>query len=334
MYRTCLFCNKRFGENEVLESFPVGRRLAFDQAMGRLWVVCRRCKRWNLSPFEERWEAIEDCERRFRGARKRASSDNIGLAKLDEGLELVRIGQPLRPEFAAWRYGGQFRRRWRRAVAVGTGVAAVGGAGVVGVAAAGIVSVSALVWIVAYGISGAAQIMDRPRWCKVSVPRADGRRLIVRERTQLLRSRDSPTGWVLRVRDKGDHWIDLSGHEAVNAAMLVLPKVNRAGARAEHVQLAVREIERYRDPERFLREVASHGVSDLFTFPELAPQLRLAIEMAVNEENERIAMEGELALLELDWKDAEEIAAISDRLLIPEQVERQLERIKRAVVSN
>ena len=31
-----------------------------------------------------------------------------------EGLELVRIGKPLRPEFAAWRYGDQFGRRRRK----------------------------------------------------------------------------------------------------------------------------------------------------------------------------------------------------------------------------
>jgi len=41
----------------------------------------------------------------------RASTDNIGIARHPEGLELVRIGKPLRPEFAAWRYGDQFGRR-------------------------------------------------------------------------------------------------------------------------------------------------------------------------------------------------------------------------------
>lgn len=39
MYSTCIFCNKPLGANEVLESFPVGRRLAFDGAKGRLSIV-------------------------------------------------------------------------------------------------------------------------------------------------------------------------------------------------------------------------------------------------------------------------------------------------------
>ena len=117
MYATCLFCDTPFGGNDVLESMPVGRRVAFDADKGRLWVVCRSCERWNLTPLDERWEAIEDAERMFRSTRVRVSTDNIGLAKLSEGLELVRIGAPLRPEFAAWRYGDQFGRRRRRAIA-------------------------------------------------------------------------------------------------------------------------------------------------------------------------------------------------------------------------
>ena len=47
LYSTCLFCNQPLGANEVVESFPVGRRLAFDQLPGRLWVVCRKCAKWN-----------------------------------------------------------------------------------------------------------------------------------------------------------------------------------------------------------------------------------------------------------------------------------------------
>jgi hypothetical protein len=113
MYSTCLFCHSALGSNEAIEHFPVGRRLAFDAAKGRLWVVCGKCQRWNLTPIEERWESIEDCERQFAATRLRVSSDNVGLARLKEGLELVRIGKPMRPEFAAWRYGDQFGRRQR-----------------------------------------------------------------------------------------------------------------------------------------------------------------------------------------------------------------------------
>src|SRR4029450_6271022 len=136
MYATCLFCNKTLGTNEALETFPVGRRLAFDAAKGRLWVVCSHCERWNLSPLEERWEAIEQAERYYRDSKRRVATDNIGLSKLRDGTTLVRIGEPLRPEFAAWRYGDQFGRRRRRQMLVaGAGLTGVGAVVAGGVAA-------------------------------------------------------------------------------------------------------------------------------------------------------------------------------------------------------
>jgi hypothetical protein len=115
MYSTCLFCHSALGANESLERFPVGRRLAFDSTKGRLWAVCLQCRRWNLTPVEERWEAIEDCERLYRGTTVRVSTEQIGLARLRDGLELIRVGRPIYPEFAAWRYGSRFLDRRRRA---------------------------------------------------------------------------------------------------------------------------------------------------------------------------------------------------------------------------
>ena len=111
MYSTCLYCHGRLGQNDVVESFPVGRRLAFDAVRGRLWVICRHCDNWNLSPLEQRWEAVEECERAYRATHIRVSTDNIGLAQPHWGFELVRIGAALRPEIAAWRYGTKLLTR-------------------------------------------------------------------------------------------------------------------------------------------------------------------------------------------------------------------------------
>src|SRR3954467_395081 len=127
MYSTCLFCKSELGANESIEHFPVGRRLAFDGAKGRLWVVCAKCGRWNLTPLEERWEAIEECERQYRGTKLRASTGEIGLGKLKEGLDLIRIGSPLRPEFASWRYTRYFRARYIKFLWASGGVVALGG---------------------------------------------------------------------------------------------------------------------------------------------------------------------------------------------------------------
>jgi hypothetical protein len=105
MYSTCTFCYAPLGRNEILETFPVARRVAFDPAKASVWAVCPSCTRWNLVPIEERWEIVDECERRFRKTNLRYSSGNIGLAWLADDLELVRVGPALRPEFASWRYG-------------------------------------------------------------------------------------------------------------------------------------------------------------------------------------------------------------------------------------
>ena len=63
MYTHCLVCATRFEPNEELEHLPAGRRLAFDPNRGRLWAICPTCKRWSLTPIEERWEALEELDK-------------------------------------------------------------------------------------------------------------------------------------------------------------------------------------------------------------------------------------------------------------------------------
>lgn len=332
MYSTCLYCNQSLGTNEVLETFPVGRRLAFDQARGRLWVVCRKCEKWNLSPFEERWEAMEDCERRFRNARKRVSSDNIGLARLDEGLELVRIGEPQRPEFAAWRYGDQFGRRRRRAILIGTGIGVVAGGVFVAGAATGILSGGGYgVWQMVNGVVHAT----KQRRVAARVPLPSGERLTVRgadlQKATLIPPLGDGAGWGIAVKDQR-----LFGEHARHATALLMARVNSGGGSRADVQTAVRKLELARDPVHFIERLAQMppDASRLSrwkerTLPKLDVQTRLALEMAVNEDAERAALEGELALLELEWKEAEEIAGIADRLGLPEDIDARLERLRR-----
>jgi hypothetical protein len=39
MFTTCLFCHASLGSNASMLTFPIGRRVAFDEERGRLWVV-------------------------------------------------------------------------------------------------------------------------------------------------------------------------------------------------------------------------------------------------------------------------------------------------------
>jgi hypothetical protein len=50
--------------------------------------------------------------------------------------------------------------------------------------------------------------------------------------------------------------------------------------------------------------------------------------MALHEDAERIALQGELEQLERAWREAEEIAEISDNLLVPESVTGALDKLR------
>ena len=351
-----MFCKKPLGSNEVVEAFPVGRRLAFDPAKGRLWVVCRSCERWNLTPLEERWEAVETCERLFRATRIRTSTENIGLARHAEGLELVRIGEPLRPEFAAWRYGDQFRRRRRRWIAAGSaGVGAnVATSVTINLTAGGLIGAAGAAAL-GGGVAGLALVAVQrllSRQANVArFRRSDGTpctvtRDQVTHFARILPDDDEP-GFRVEIHKGPLSWKEpdsFEGDDAARAVNAVLPLVNGAGAAARHIREAVSRIESHGDPHRFIadsterwtdaaaresptprrgRKVRPSGPGWVRKMPK---PTRLALEMALHEEQERRALEGELAQLEQAWREAEEIAAIADNLLLPEHTDEFLDR--------
>ncbi len=329
MYTTCLFCRQDLGVNEVVETFPVGRMLAFDSAKGRLWVVCRSCERWNLSPIEERWEAVEQCERLFRDAKQRVCSTNIGLARPNEGIELVRIGDALRPEFAAWRYGDQFGRRRRRALMTTAAWVAGGGAAIAGALAVGAVAIGGY-GVYRAGESYARRIRDERLIARVR--NDDGRPLTVLGKhlrgARLIPQMEEGGGWKLELRHV-DGSGTIRGDHALQAAALIIPAINGTGGPQRTVQRAIKRLENFTDPADYLLSAAAAStLRPGGTLATLPLDMRLAIEMAVNEEAERYALEGEMWLLELAWQEAEEIAVIADDLTVPSEVEEKLQQLR------
>lgn len=358
MFATCLFCQRDLGRNETFETFPIGRRLAFDPAKGRLWVVCPQCERWNLSPLEERWEAIEQAERLYRDTRRRVATDNIGLAKLPDGTTLVRIGEPLRPEFAAWRYGDQFGRRRRRQMLLVGGGLGVLGAIIAGGAAVG-VGIGGFGWLIAR--AGAGIVRGNPETVVARIKATDGDLLRVRRRhlleTSIEPGENGPLAVNLRFAGGSRRF---EGEQAMHVASRIVPAANRFGGSKQTVAEAVGVIEDAGSPEGFLDKLAQAGQvmtrarqgsalrarragpmveftgwggmvvgrrgawrtrdwsTGLFALNQVQ---RLALEMALHEEAERAAMQGELAALELAWREAEEIASIADSLLVPPEVD-------------
>jgi hypothetical protein len=132
--------------------------------------------------------------------------------------------------------------------------------------------------------------------------------------------------------------VELTGDDAIRAAGALLPYLNRGGGSAREVTSAVDYLEQSSDPKVLFRNAArllqlrnqgplrwGDNQSPLRALPTAS---RLALEMVAHEDTERRALEGELHVLEEAWKDAEEIAAIADDLLLPDTVHDDLARLK------
>jgi hypothetical protein len=339
MYSTCLFCHEHLGYNDAVVGLHVGRRIAFDPKRGRLWVICTDCGRWNLTPFEERWEAVEECERIFRATRLRVATDNVGLAQPHWGFELVRIGAALKPEIAAWRYGTKLLSRHT--------------------------SIAGYAKNLGVNQRTVMKLRTVPRRFDVlaRVPLGDSRATVRYAHlpdAEILRP-DSDQVWRLRVRH--DHGIStLEGTEAIKAARVLLTALNDGAAPENMVRSAVVKLDeaghadnyfarigalamatswgrlpvsrhrKFQEPESGRARSAAERLivrlttrsfwsrggtgseerSLLYRLPDVD---RLALEMAANEDAERRALLGELHSLEEAWREAEEVAAIADHLL-------------------
>jgi hypothetical protein len=121
----------------------------------------------------------------------------------------------------------------------------------------------------------------------------------------------------------------VSGAEAVRVAGQLLPALNEAGGGRKHVRDAVRTVDENPDPLALFGTAArSHRSMPLMTLPQ---HLRLALEMASHEEQERRALAGELSELEAAWRVAEEIAAIADSIG-NEEIDTRVEELKSAAL--
>jgi hypothetical protein len=322
VYSACLYCQGQLGRNDLFPRFPVGKRLAFDRAKGRLWVICRSCGRWNLSPLEERWETIDECERQFRRTRIRVSTPNIGLVELPEGTTLIRIGKPLFPEFAAWRYGRRFRRRRvRTGLAAGTIVTGALGA-TLGAVAAGFGGVAFVA-----GYATALWIVDEgPKRRPVTSFRLGDRLLH-------LKQDDAEATRVFS--DGGEGRFGLALHHSAGVELLrgpdvkrvlgyVIPTLSPFGGAHEEIRSAIELVDSAGSADDCVAQTLGRATRFGGWFNEFPVETRLALEMSLQEESERRVLEGELATLERAWREAEQIAAIADSLLMPGDV---LERI-------
>jgi hypothetical protein len=117
----------------------------------------------------------------------------------------------------------------------------------------------------------------------------------------------------------------------MRAARHLLPRINRSGGTSAEVAEPVRVLEATEGTDalfsRFAR-IAASDRNESTSLSSMRAPVRLALEMSLHEEDERRALEGELALLEDRWRAAEEVAAIFDDMFMPSGVGAMLRRLK------
>jgi len=285
---------------------------------------------------------VESCERLFRGQRLRAQTENIGLVRLREGTELIRIGSPFRPEFAAWRYGGVFRRRFRKYLGTSAVSSACAASGVFMLATLPIDTALQSMLMMPFMYFGLASVSYRAGVIG-TVAGQDGKLLRVTmanlDQTKIAADGDEPLRLYLTHRDGHQ---ELTGDRATRVLGTLLARVNQAGGSKETIADAAELIADAGDPRAALAVVAGEaerraggtrsepsiqavgrkvlsGVlpANRGALHRLPARYRLALEMSLHETSEQLALDEELASLQRAWREAEEIAAIADGELTP-----------------
>ncbi|HUG39750.1 MAG TPA: hypothetical protein VMM12_04660 [Longimicrobiales bacterium] len=284
-------------------------RPAFDPWLGRLWRVCPLCGRWNVVPLEERWEALEALEREVRDrGRSLLRTEHLDLVRVAGG-EIIRVGRAPRPELADWRYGDALPPAaargfgaWLRRLLGGLPSAPHGyDTSEIGTLSYPFESTR---WF------ASPFIEDAPALTALfgHVPLAPacpscGRALAL-------------APWAFQgvrvVLDRGDPALAatcagcgaasmVALHDARPALRLGLFLVNRRLRTADVVRPAAAAVGRADGPDGFLRRLAREDTA----LGEAGPPDRLALQIALDEL-------AEAELLESEWSEAEELAAIVD----------------------
>ena len=340
MYTRCLVCASPFEANDQLEHLPQGQRVAFDPGRGRLWTVCRTCRRWSLAPIEDRWEALEELDKLATDkAILLSQTDNIALLKVGP-LEIVRVGKAQLTEEAWWRYGRELTQRKQKWDKLGLAGAVAAGAVVVGGWATGGMTMLGAWLILGHG---GDTLRDGARWLRFGSAawRGDERCEKCGHRVTSVPYRDRAALGIFPTADAGkvevvarcpkcgayrEGGLHLHGPSAERTLKRVLAYHHFAGASERRVVAAARLIQEAGSPSDLTRIVIRDGKR----LGDLQRTGGIALEIAANEAAEQHLLELELAELEAHWRREEELASIVDGELTPLPM---LEAMRRRVAS-
>lgn len=281
------------------------------------------------------------CERAYRDTKDRVATGEIGMAKVREGLSLVRIGSPIFPEYAAWRYHRRFAARYARSVAIGAGAGIAAGALflAIGPLSGGVFS-GFTAWYAGKGCYeflrsrgigrlrrddyGDAKTMD-DTWVEIGRGDLDNISIVG---VGANKRYDGPERWTVRISKPGAPAWYLRPSDAPGVLRRVMPGVNVAGQSEEDVGLGVELYEQWSGDVLGQLEHLVNSHSGPVKLSE-EPAVSIALEMSLAEAQERQWLETELYLLAAAWKEAEELAVVADSLTLPDWVTDRVEGLRR-----
>lgn len=326
MFTTCGFCAGQLGGEGGASGLGVGRRFAYDAHRSRAWVICSKCGRWNLTPFDSREDTINALETWAATGRVAATSEQVSLIRTG-AFDVVRVGQPRRPEYATWRYGERVKARERErlkfivpatAVAIGGMVAfnfAVGG----GMA-------YMLGQVPGMADSLYTTIIGNRKVPGIESPICDrcGKVMVLKakhlQHARLTHTAQADLALLLSCPECKVYGAQIEGPDAEQVLRAGLTFVNlKKGKRVKKkAEEAAGYVDRHGGPEQFIR------LTTRIEKPvgSLVGAEALALEMAVDEQ-------AELRELERQWQTAEEIANIADGLLLPPTIDDELKRLRK-----
>ena len=112
-------------------------------------------------------------------------------------------------------------------------------------------------------------------------------------------------------------WREFAGEDAIRLARRTLPLMNRKAPKLRIVSDAVADIANQGGVDGYLTHAAALKPKWV-PFRQYPKPILMAMEMALFQAEERRAMEGEIERLARAWQEAEELAEISDNLILPE----------------
>ena len=308
MTATCAWCDRDLGANQLLPEYPIGRTLAFDPATARIWAVCPKCERWNLSFLDgpERRSALQRLDAFLAATPHRTDANDITVGEVGDTL-LIRVGATGWRSFAAWRYGRKLHQRYRTslilsplwmAAAVYTNLPA----GRQLLESTWVLHLFLLLLIL-------TSVRDdrRRRFTVPSEDRSPWRVNYAECMKVAVEIRGDR--WMLLVPTQADH-IRLEAFDALEALRRCLPIIDQRGGSPAKVRRAVELILSQGDPARFLATTFSsaglgNGVHRIARLGEL---FIVALEIAVNEMSEQRALNDDLTVARLAHTDANRIA--------------------------